>query len=157
MKQVYTIGHSNKDVQALIGKLQSFGIELLADVRSFPGSSRFPQFNRAALEQSLAGAGISYVHLPALGGKKQIAGGYVAYMETDTFNNELARLKDIAMQKRLAYMCAEASWRHCHRAYISERLHKEDWEVWHIADVGKVERHTGLLPPLPAQGLLFPG
>ncbi|MEO6357609.1 MAG: DUF488 domain-containing protein [Ferruginibacter sp.] len=62
-KNVWTIGHSTRQLDEFIGTLQSFQIELVADIRSYPGLGKFPQFNKEALEISLPENNIQYTHL----------------------------------------------------------------------------------------------
>ena len=57
---IWTIGHSTRSGEDFLGLLRVHGIERLADVRAFPGSRRFPQFNHEALGESLASAGLAY-------------------------------------------------------------------------------------------------
>ena len=51
--------------------LTEHGVKVLADVRRFPGSRRFPHFRRDALAAALAEVGITYRHLPGLGGHRR--------------------------------------------------------------------------------------
>lgn len=94
-KLIWTIGHSTHSLEAFIAMLQSFHIALVADIRSFPGSSRYPQFNKEHLAVSLPQNDISYVHIKALGGRRKVDPqshntawrnaafrGYADYMET---------------------------------------------------------------------------
>jgi len=164
--KIYTIGHSTHAIAHFIAILQSFGVRVLADVRSMPGSKWQPQFNRAALERSLKEAGIGYIHMPDLGGKRKMIPalnddaasnkipGYSAYMQTKEFKQGIDELQVIAAKENVAYMCAEADWRHCHRSMVSEYLHNLGWEVWHIMDIGEAELHI-TAPPKPTQGNLF--
>src|SRR5882762_8332453 len=98
MHTIWTIGHSTHPLEEFIAMLQSFGIELVADIRSFPGSNRYPHFNKEALEVSLPAAGIQYLHLKDLGGRRKAQPdskntawrhaafrGYADYMETAPF------------------------------------------------------------------------
>ncbi len=39
---IWTIGHSTRSLAEFIALLNSFHIELVADIRSFPGSRKFP-------------------------------------------------------------------------------------------------------------------
>lgn len=141
--------------------LQSFDIGLLADVRSYPRSKRWPQFNQHALTAALTAAGIQYHHFPALGGKglpaqqeeqATLLRGYLGYMQTETFKAAIRQLETAAMQHRTAYMCAEADWQHCHRSYISDYLAKQAWEVIHITGRGTAAEHGA---PRNIQGRLF--
>src|SRR5437588_3963287 len=133
--ELWTIGHSTRPFKELLEALKSFEIELLVDVRSFPGSRRYPQFNREQLKLTLAEAGIEYLHFPELGGRRNARPdslnvawrnktfrGYADYMETVEFRNGIARLLEVARAHRTAIMCAEAVWWRCHRSLISDYL-----------------------------------
>jgi len=158
---IYTIGHSTHPIELFISMLQSFSIQLVADIRNYPGSRRYPQFNKDNLEISLqqagppAGrAGIKYIHLKELGGRRkplpnsintnwrnEAFRGYADYMQTDEFKNAVAKLEDLASTQRTAYMCSEAVWWRCHRALVSDYLKVRGWKVMHIMGVGKSEEH----------------
>jgi uncharacterized protein (DUF488 family) len=71
ISRIWTIGHSTRDTDIFTSLLQENGIKLLADVRSLPGSKRYPQFNREALAESLNAHGIRYEHFPELGGRRK--------------------------------------------------------------------------------------
>ena len=155
ISQIWTIGHSTRTIDLFISLLEEHGIKLLADVRSLPGSKRYPQFNKEALERSLGQSGISYVHFPELGGRRKTRPdskntawrnesfrGYADYMETDEFRNGIERLLELA--KRLgptAIMCAEAVWWRCHRSLISDYLKVRGVGVVHIMDLQKIQLH----------------
>jgi Protein of unknown function, DUF488 len=67
---LYIIGHSNHDLGDFLAILVHHGVETLCDVRSWPGSCRFPQFNREPLEAAAALAKIEYQFLgESLGGR----------------------------------------------------------------------------------------
>lgn len=153
--ELWSIGHSAHAIDEFIGALQSFEIKVVADVRSFPGSRRYPQFNRENLEASLAEAGIEYRHFPELGGRRRAKPdslnmawrnetfrGYADYMDTDGFREGMARLISVASSRRTAIMCAEALWWRCHRSLISDYLKAKGVEVSHIMASGKSEAHS---------------
>jgi uncharacterized protein (DUF488 family) len=134
--------------------LKSFEIQTLADVRSFPGSRRYPQFNKDNLRASLAGARIDYIHFPELGGRRRAKPdslnmawrsktfrGYADYMQTEDFQNGITRLLEAARELPTAIMCAEAVWWRCHRSLISDYLKANEVEVTHIMAAGKSEPH----------------
>jgi uncharacterized protein (DUF488 family) len=132
---VLTIGHSTRTIEEFLSILKAQGVQLLVDVRSIPKSRRVPQFNSDALAASLAGAGIDYVHLKSLGGRRHAKKdsinvgwrnasfrGYADYMATDEFRTGVEALMQLATAKRSAIMCAEAvPWR-CHRSLIGDAL-----------------------------------
>jgi len=151
---LWTIGHSTRSIDEFIEALKFFEIQTLADVRSFPGSRRYPQFNKENLRASLAEAGIGYIHLPELGGRRRAKAdslnmawqsktfrGYADYMETEAFQKGIARLLEAARERRTAIMCAEAVWWRCHRSLISDYLKANGVEVIHIMATGKSEPH----------------
>jgi uncharacterized protein (DUF488 family) len=71
VKEIYTIGHSTRSIEEFTSILTSFTIEHLVDVRSYPGSRRYPQFNKEELEITLPAIGISYSHKKDLGGRRK--------------------------------------------------------------------------------------
>ncbi|HXO94537.1 MAG TPA: DUF488 domain-containing protein, partial [Candidatus Acidoferrum sp.] len=128
---------------------------LLVDVRAWPGSKRYPQFNKDALAEALNAYGIRYEHFPKLGGKRKSKPdsrntawrnasfrGYADYMETEQFQQGIQRLLDVAAEAEpTAIMCAEAVWWRCHRALISDFLKARGIEVVHILDANKTDPH----------------
>ncbi len=134
--------------------LNSFNIKMLVDIRSLPGSRKFPQFNKETLGPSLEEAGIHYLHMLELGGRRKVKKdsknnrwhndsfkGYADYMETDDFKNAIVELEKIALEQTTAYMCSEAVWWRCHRSMVSDYLKANKWNVLHIMAVGKVQEH----------------
>ena len=153
-KKIWTIGHSTHPFEVFLEMLRSFGIEEVADVRSFPGSRRYPQYAKESLEHTLPQAGINYVHIPQLGGRRKVDAdspntmwrhpafrGYADYMATAGFREGIKILEKESGSKRTAIMCAEAVWWRCHRSLISDYLKSEGWTVMHITGVGKETEH----------------
>lgn len=151
---IWTIGHSTLSIEDFVERLKSFEIQLLVDVRSFPGSRRYPHFNKENLARSLAAAGIEYLHFQELGGRRRARPdsqniawrnesfrGYADYMETEEFEQGIARLIDIAQNRRTAIMCSESVWWRCHRSLIADYLKVSGIEVIHIMSPGKSEAH----------------
>lgn len=158
-KTVWTIGHSTRTLEELIEMLRSFKIELVADIRSYPGSRRYPQFNKEALEVSLPENNIQYVHIKKLGGRRKVNPeskntswrhvafrGYADYMETEDFKEGIKELEKIALEQRTAFMCSEAVWWRCHRSMVSDYLKVHGWKVMHIMAVNKEDEHPYTAP-----------
>ena len=152
--RLLTIGHSTLAADAFAEMLTAHRIELLADVRRYPASRRHPQFNREALAEMLASHGIAYLHFPELGGRREAkpgspntawreAGfrGYADYMATAEFDHGIARLLAAARERQTSLMCAEKSWRSCHRGLIADHLKASGIEVIHILDAAATEPH----------------
>lgn len=152
--RIWTVGHGTRPVEEFAGILREAGVVTLVDVRTFPGSRRHPQFGKDALRASLADAGIAYMHLPGLGGRRDARAdsrhtalrveafrGYADHMGTAQFQTDLARLEQVAAATPTAYMCAETLWWRCHRRMLSDLLTVRGWEVTHLLRRGKAEPH----------------
>ena len=153
--RIWTIGHSTRTIDEFTSLLEENGVKLVADVRVWPSSKRYPQFNKDALAESLNAHGIGYEHFPELGGKRKAKAdsrntawrnasfrGYADYMETEQFQKGIKRLLDVAVEAGpTAVMCAEAVWWKCHRALIADYLKAADIGVRHINDGTNTEIH----------------
>lgn len=155
MATLYTIGHSTRSLDEFIAILQAHSIQTLVDIRSFPMSRHLPHFNRESLENSLQHAGIRYVWLRELGGRRKkiredspnIAlrndsfRNYADYMLTEDFQRGIDQLIKLAEQSRTAYMCAERVYFRCHRMLVSDWLVAHGHQVVHIDGTGPVKAH----------------
>jgi uncharacterized protein (DUF488 family) len=153
--RIWTIGHSTRAIDEFISLLEQNEIKLLVDVRAWPGSKRYPQFNKDAMAESLNARGIRYEHFPELGGKRKSQQdsrntawrnasfrGYADYMETEQFQKGIERLLDVAAEAGPAtIMCAEAVWWRYHRSLIADYLKARGVEVLHVLGANKVEPH----------------
>jgi uncharacterized protein (DUF488 family) len=170
IKSIWTIGHSTHPFEEFVAMLHSFKIEMIADIRNFPGSRKFPYFNKEALEISLPQNNISYLHLKELGGRRKAKPGskntawrhpafrgYADYMETDEFKNGIHELEKVALKQRTAYMCSEAVWWRCHRSMVSDYLKAKSWNVMHIMAIGKENEHPYTSPAKIVNGELSYG
>jgi uncharacterized protein (DUF488 family) len=151
---LWTIGHSTRSGDEFNEILSAQGIEAIADVRAFPTSRRYPQFNRENLAKSLSEAGIEYQHLPALGGRRKPSANsrntawknssfraYADYMETESFRQGIESLLGLARCRRTGVMCAEAVWWRCHRSLIADYLKAQGLMVIHITSANRTEVH----------------
>jgi uncharacterized protein (DUF488 family) len=141
-------------LEELVGLLREHRIELIADVRTAPGSRRLPHFSRPALAALLPPRGLDYVHLPELGGfrrprpdsgndgwQNRSFRGYADYMATPEWEAGLERLLALAAERPTAVMCAEAvPWR-CHRSLIADALLVRGLAVTHILGPGRSQPH----------------
>ncbi len=155
---IKTIGHSNHPIQRFVDLLTAGGVKLLVDVRSLPWSRRFPQFGKERLTQSLADAGIAYVHESALGGKPEGRGkpeggaSYDALAARPAFNAALARLIDRAQDTTVCLMCAEKEPLACHRTVlVSRRLAERGVAIEHLLADGATRPHSDVEEALLAK------
>lgn len=152
--RIWSVGHGTRPIEDLIAVLRDAGVKDLADIRSVPGSRRHPQFGQAPLRASLAKAGIGYIHLRGLGGRRDaLAGsphtalrvdafrGYADHMSSEEFRRDLAVLEERARKAPTAFMCAETKWEECHRRMLSDVLSVRGWDVSHLIGPGTSEPH----------------
>jgi len=148
-------------------------IEILVDIRRFPGSRKFPQFNQSNLKAGLQNAGVDYVWMEALGGRRhgrdsddspntglrnQGFRNYADYMLTAEFRQAVDTLLQIIRGKRAAIMCAEALFWRCHRRLVSDFLIANAARVQHIMPTGDLQLHkltTGAV--IEAGTVTYPG
>jgi uncharacterized protein (DUF488 family) len=156
---VWTIGHSTRSSEEFLAVLDAYGVELVADVRRFPGSRRLPQFAAPALEAALATRGVAYHWLPALGGRRRSTAAapelgwrhpafraYAEHAATEEFADGLLELLMLAGGLRTAVMCAEVLWWRCHRRIIADVLTSLGVPVVHIRDGRDAEPHRLAAP-----------
>ncbi len=155
MATLFTIGHSTRSLDELIDALQAHSIETLVDIRSFPMSCRLPHFNRESLEKALPAAGIKYVWMKDLGGRRKKSledspnvalrnesfRNYADYMLSPEFEPAITDLIKLGEQSRTAYMCAERVYFRCHRMLVSDWLVARGHEVLHIDDAKPAKAH----------------
>ena len=154
--RLYTIGHSTRSFDDFLSLLKQFGIQTLTDIRSRPGSRKFPHFDRENLEKVLPEHGVDYVWIPKLGGLRRDGKGsvsrntgltspgfrnYADHMEEAEFKEGVSELLAIAVRSPTAYMCAEALWWRCHRRLLSDYLVAHGLEVFHIVDTRSFHPH----------------
>lgn len=170
---VYTVGHSTLAAEQFAAILESHAVKCLADVRSYPGSRKFPHFNRESLAAFLNERGIEYIWFKALGGRRgpsktpspntglRNAGfrNYADYMLTGEFADGIGQLLLKAAEKPTALMCAEKLFFRCHRRLISDYLAAHGVEVVHLYDITRTQNHTlsGIACVRPDGNVVYPG
>ncbi len=153
-KIIWTIGHSTRPFEDFISLLTAFQINHVINIRRYPGSKRFPHYNKEILTSSLEKKGFKYTHLEALGGRRnpmpdsvntawRVKGfrGYADYMQTSSFKNSILQLEKIALAELSVFMCTEAVWWSCHRSLVSDYLKVNGWTVMHIMGKDKTQEH----------------
>ena len=155
LKLIFTVGHSTRTGKEFTELLKTYDINLLVDIRHYPGSRYCPQFGKATLRKNLARHDIDYIHLESLGGRRRMdknsdinAGwrssqfrGYADYMQTRDFKAGLKELMNLAKNHQVAIMCSEAvPWR-CHRSMVADALIAHDFVVFDIINESSVRPH----------------
>lgn len=151
---IWTVGHSNRSFEDFKELLNSAEIELVADVRRIPGSRKHPHFGKDQLPAALAAVGISYLHLPELGGRRSVQPdspntvwrsasfqAYADHMSSNEFASGLDKLLTVAAESRVVIMCSEAVWWRCHRSLIADRIKADGHQVLHLMSPGKHPEH----------------
>ncbi|MFO0578842.1 MAG: DUF488 domain-containing protein [Polyangia bacterium] len=151
---LYTVGHSNRGLEEFLAILLKHRIVQLVDIRTLPGSRSYPHFDKDRLCESLADAGIAYLHVPELGGRRRprpdsvntgwrhpAFRGYADYMQTDVFRAAVERLAELARERPAAIMCSEAvPWR-CHRSLVADAMQVRGFEVIDLISRTSVRPH----------------
>jgi hypothetical protein len=151
----YTVGHGTRSLEEFLSLMEEHGIQLLADIRTIPGSRHNPQFGGEALARRLPEAGMCYLHLKGLGGlrrpgrdspnagwRNESFRGYADYMLTPAFETALAELIALLRLQRSAIMCAETVYWRCHRALVADALLVRGVESLHLLGPGTATLHT---------------
>ena len=155
--KTYTLGHSTHTQEEFIEILKAYDIELLVDIRSYPGSRHVPQFNKENMEIWVPKAGVKYLHLKELGGRRKgdkdideslIDGwthvafrNYAGYSLGQEYEEGIEYLISLAKKEKICYMCSESlPWR-CHRLIVSNTLVVRGFEVLHIMSKTKTILH----------------
>jgi len=120
------VGYGNKTLPQLVELLRRSGVKRLVDIRAFPTSKR-EEFRKEELEKALPRLGLSYLHLPELGGYRK--GGYRKFMLTEEFSRGVKRLEELAKRERVCVMCVEPLSSLCHRRFVAEELRRRGWAV----------------------------
>lgn len=169
---VLTVGHSTRSAAELVDLLRGAKVELLVDVRRFPGSRRHPQFGRESLRATLAAAGIRYEHEEELGGRRlprpdspngglrdEAFRGYADHTLTPAFRRAAERLLSRAAELKIALMCAEAEPARCHRTLLADHLVACGAQVRHLLWSGSAPEHalTASVVVQPDGSLRYPG
>jgi uncharacterized protein (DUF488 family) len=155
--RIFSIGHSTHSLEQFLDLLKQHQIEVLADIRRFPGSQKYPQFNQNALAKSVAREGIEYLWFEELGGRRSKTPGgasintglrndsfrnYADYMQTEPFQSAIDQLLSETNDKRTALMCSESVFWRCHRRLVSDYLLTKGITVQHIMPTGELKPHT---------------
>ncbi len=174
--RIYTIGHSTHSQEEFIEMLESYGIELLVDIRSYPGSRYVPQFNKENMERWIPVAGMEYLHLEELGGRRKnnkeideklIDGwdqlafrNYAGYSLSEEYEQGIKKLMKLTENHVVCYMCSESvPWR-CHRLIVSNTMVSKGFEVIHIMSKTTTIAHElgkfGAKPTLLDNIIIYP-
>lgn len=163
---VWTVGHSNHDIDAFLALVLGHRIAHVLDVRSHPYSRYAPHFNREELQAAIGARGIRYAFLgAALGGRPRRedqldADGHALYgmmAAEPTFNEAIDAVLRGAARHRIALLCSCGAPHDCHRRLlVGKVLCDRGAQLRHILPDGDVlsERSVRLRDD-HAQDMLF--
>lgn len=147
--KLYTIGHSNLEIENFIELLKNNNVNILVDVRSSPYSKHVPDFNRSNLKKFMKNSDISYIFLGSkLGGKPQdesfYQDGKIKYSlieKSSLYNDGISEIVLLSQNKNIVLMCSEEDPNSCHRHnLIAQNLINIGFEVFHIRKDGSIEK-----------------
>lgn len=154
--EILSFGHGTLPAEDIVALLRGAGVQVLVDVRSFPGSRRNPHLGREAMQKWVPEAGIVYHWIQSLGGFRPKSAecahdiawrndsfrNYAGYTRSPGFTSGIAELLAVARDQRVAYMCSEAVWWKCHRRIISDFLVTSlGVHVQHLMHDGSIREH----------------
>jgi uncharacterized protein (DUF488 family) len=156
MTIVRTVGHGTLSAEEFASLLDGANVDRVVDVRSFPGSRHNPQFGREEMERWVPMAGIDYVWIRELGGRRRLVAGtkhlalrnhafraYADYMETPPFLAGMDELLVLAKNDSPTVMCSESLWWRCHRRLIADHLVLvRGIDVVHLMHDGRTTPHV---------------
>jgi uncharacterized protein (DUF488 family) len=153
-----TVGHGTADRAELLARLAPGGVEVVVDVRRFPGSRLHPDVRREALEQWLPAAGVGYRWEPRLGGRRTLPRGepaedpwwtveafraYAAHTRSEEFADGWTELRAQAGTSEVAVLCSEAVWWRCHRRLVADvAVLAGGLPVTHLLPGGRLTAHV---------------
>jgi uncharacterized protein (DUF488 family) len=152
---IRTLGHGTLAMDEFLAVARAGELEVIVDVRRFPGSRKHPQFRGEEMEQWLPDHGIGYVWLSSLGGRRkpdpdspnrglrnEQFRAYADHMVSEVFAQGVASLCEVAQNRRSALMCAESVWWRCHRRLLADHLVLiEEARVEHLFHDGRLAAH----------------
>ncbi len=155
VQTIRTVGHGTLEAGAFADLVRGAGIDVVVDVRRYPGSRRYPQFGSDAMRTWLAERDLEYVWLESLGGRRDAASdspnvalrnaqfrGYADHMATAGFAGGVRELLALG-GPRAAVMCAESVWWRCHRRLLVDHLVLvEAVRVEHLFHDGRLTEHV---------------
>jgi uncharacterized protein (DUF488 family) len=151
---LYSIGHSNVALEALLSLLQRYHIDVVADVRTSPRSRYVPHFDAQPLREALAQSAIKYVPLgKQLGGRpdddefydEQDHVLYDRLAATQEFQVGIERILRGAKDYRVALLCSEEDPSKCHRHLLIGRvLRDRGITLLHIRGDGRIQTEDDL-------------
>ncbi|HET6953558.1 MAG TPA: GNAT family N-acetyltransferase [Acidimicrobiales bacterium] len=151
-----TVGHGTLSADGLAGLVAGAGVDLVVDVRSYPGSRRHPRFGREAMAVWLPEAGVAYGWERRLGGRRRPQPGgpnvalrhpafraYADHMATPEFAAALTEVLTDAAGRTVAVMCSETLWWRCHRRLLADAaVLGRGARVEHLGHDGRVAPHA---------------
>jgi uncharacterized protein (DUF488 family) len=153
--RLLTVGHGTAEAEAFAALLRDAGVEMVVDVRRFPGSRRNPQFNRGELERWLSDHGIAYRWEQRLGGRRRGSPdsphtglrdpsfrAYADHLGSEAFRTAIAEVLRESAARSVAVMCSESVWWRCHRRLIADHVALLTGSVvGHLLHDGRVHSH----------------
>jgi uncharacterized protein (DUF488 family) len=134
--RIYSIGYEGLTVGEFIERLVDAGVNAVVDVRLNP-VSRKPGFSYRQLRDSLHAAGLDYIHERDLGNPPRNRAAFhdadhdagrarMRSILTDVGGEALARLVDLASERRVAVLCLERDVARCHRSVVLQMVVERD-------------------------------
>ena len=143
--EVFTIGHSNYEVERLIDMLRYYNINCVVDIRGTPYSKYNVQYNKETIRDTLIKEGFVYIYMAkefAAKRENKVSYNKEGYSDfekviyEEEFKNGIERLKNGCKKGyRIALLGAMQDPIRCHRSILVGReLVQHGFNVKHILD-----------------------
>jgi uncharacterized protein (DUF488 family) len=155
VRTIRTIGHGTLTASTFVATAGAAGIDVVVDIRRYPGSRRYPQFSGDAMAAWLPEHGLEYRWLESLGGRRTLRSdspnivlrneqfrAYADHMASQEFAEGVAEVCALTAERAVAVMCAESVWWRCHRRLLADHLVlAENIVVEHLFHDGRLVAH----------------
>jgi len=141
--EIATIGYENATQGDVIAALKADGVKLVIDIREAP-ISRKAGFSKRVFAASLDEAGISYLHVRALGtpkaGRDAARRGDKAtfhdifgrHFASDEAQSALLDVMREAQRRPSCLLCYEENPAQCHRSIVADAMAQQGFAIRHL-------------------------
>lgn len=144
---LYTVGHSNHEMDYFVDLLKKNEVDVVVDVRSVPFSQYTTQFNMNEIKKTLKEKNIAYIHMgEEFGARREDKSLYDSdgkldfdlAKKSEAFQKGVKRIED-GLEKgyHIAFMCSEKQPEDCHRCIlVGKAFHDMGYTVLNILEDG---------------------
>lgn len=161
---IFTLGAANRQEYRFTKILSRYRIQVIFDIRHSPTVPHAPHFNRSNLQRLCASQNTDYVYMGNVlsnlpeeklwfsrgdrrkGGSRRITvpGDAQNWFASTEFRRWADLIADKATKRVTCILCSEFSPAFCYRAIFADVMIERGFEVIHILDEERFQRHAEL-------------